>query len=588
MKLLLTTLNSKYIHSNLALRYLYSCAADKMETELKEFTINEELFKILGSINDIGADIIAFSCYIWNITQTAAICECIKKVKPETIIILGGPEVSHDTEEFLKENKFIDYILMGEGEENFPMLLSYILNEKNNLSDIPGLAYKGADDLVCINNPAGVIKDLSIIKSPYITDFQQYKNKVIYYESSRGCPYNCSYCLSATTKGVRYFPMERVKDDLKRLIDAGVGQVKFVDRTFNSDKKRALEIWQYLLANRKDTTFHFEISAHLIDDTMLEFLKEVPKGFFQFEIGVQSTNKETITAINRVTDFQTLSYIVKKIVNMNNIHIHLDLIAGLPYESYERFKKSFDDVYALNPHVLQLGFLKLLKGSPIRESHINHGYKWTRLPTYEILENSYISYDEILKLKMMEEVVETYKNSGRFEHSLNFIISKYYNSSFEFFDELSQYWKSIGVYDRKLSGEEAFDVLFDFYCKKEWNDKEYLQEILKLDFCLGFFGTPKRKWANKYTIPNIKETISELLFNKEFVEKYTEGLKDASWSEKMKVLSFEVFRFNVLAQGNEGPAMIILQRKSGKNIRNEVTAKVISPEDLKIEKIITI
>jgi radical SAM superfamily enzyme YgiQ (UPF0313 family) len=509
---------------------------------------------------------------------TLRICECIKKVKPKTIIILGGPEVSHDTEEFMAKNNFIDYVVLGEGEEIFPKLLDCIENPQGDLYAINGIAFKNDHDRIIVNGEPSIVNDLSVVPSPYQSNLTEYKNKVAYFESARGCPYNCSYCLSSTTKGVRHFPIERVKADLKGIIEAGAKQIKFVDRTFNCDRKWAMDIWKFLFENQKDTTFHFEIAGHLIDDEMIDFLSQVPEGYFQFEIGVQSTNNKTIEAINRNTDFDKLSYVIRRLRTNGNIHIHLDLIAGLPFENYEVFAKSFDDVYSLEPHALQLGFLKLLKGSMIREHWREHGYKWIQEPPYEVIENKYLTFDEIIKLKRIEGILETYKNSSRFEYSIEFILNNYYESPFAFFEDLSMYWQLNGVFDRKAGVEEAYDILFGFYSAKEWDKKEYFREVLKLDYYLSFWGASSRPWMKRYTVPKIKELIHGFLSDEKFIQKYFPEANQLSWSDKLKLISFEVFKFNILDIIDCTPALIMFIRNFNKNAITKTNFLIIDSE----------
>jgi radical SAM superfamily enzyme YgiQ (UPF0313 family) len=480
MKTLLVALNSKFVHTNLALRYLYHTIKDDFDAVLKEFTINEEIFKLLGGILEEKPDIIAFGCYIWNIGYIIKLCQAIKQINPEIKIILGGPEVSYDPKEILDTYDFVDFIIIGEGEESFPKLINQIVNNVGCLEDIDG--------------SFGIVHELSKIPSPFMGDLSEYKQKVAYFESSRGCPYNCSYCLSSTTKGIRYFPMERTLDELGRLINAGAMQVKFVDRTFNADKKRAMQIWNFLLKNKKETTFHFEISAHLLDDEMINFLAKVPKGYFQFEIGVQSTYAQAIEAIDRKTDFQKLSYVIRRLKEAGNIQLHLDLIAGLPYETYLQFKKTFDDVYKLDPDVLQLGFLKFLKGSKIRNEQDLHGYKFIQDPPYEVLENYYIKFEEIIKLKRIEEVLEVYKNKGRFEKTLEYLMRNFYQSSFDFFEELAIFWLKSGYFNRNISGEFSYDILADFYIDKQFANAQFFFEILAFDYLKNNFNTGKRPW----------------------------------------------------------------------------------------------
>ena len=392
MKILLTTLNSKFIHTNLAIRYLKSYTKDLVDADIREYTINNDLDYILKDIYKNDYDVILFSTYIWNVLDIVKLCENIKKVKPNTIIGLGGPEVTYDSENAMEKYPFVDYILCGEGELVFRDLVMYLQGNKN-IEDVEGIVYRNNGEIV-VNRPKELLQNLDEIPSPYENlDPKEYENRIVYYETSRGCPFNCQYCLSSTLKGLRYFSIDRVKKDLKALIDARVSQIKFIDRTFNANKKFAKEIMNFLMENDNDyTTYHFEVTAHLLDDDMLEFLSNCKEGLFQFEIGVQTTNQKVLDAVGRRDDFTKLSKVVKKIASYRNIHQHLDLIAGLPYEDYASFENSFNDVFNLGIEHLQLGFLKMIKGTGVRKTANEHGYKYKDYPPYEVLYNNYISY----------------------------------------------------------------------------------------------------------------------------------------------------------------------------------------------------
>ena len=356
MNVILSTLNSKYIHSNLAIRYLKEYVRDIVEVELAEFTINQNLDEISGELFKMNPDLIGFSTYIWNVKEILEIIERLKIVNPDLKILLGGPEVSYDGYELLLNNPGIDFVIAGEGEETYKELI-----QGRPLEEIKGLAFR-CGEKIKVNIPRPLIKDINSIPSPYINIGDEYRNKIVYYETSRGCPFNCKFCLSSTIRGVRYMNIERVKEDIDSLIDAGVKQVKFVDRTFNSNKKFSKAVMEHIISrDPKEVNFHLELTAHLIDDEQLEFLEDIKEGLFQFEIGVQSTNPQTIEAIGRTTDIEYLKKVSSKIKSFKNIHQHLDLIAGLPYENYNSFSKSFNSIYEIRPEKIQLGFLKLLK-----------------------------------------------------------------------------------------------------------------------------------------------------------------------------------------------------------------------------------
>lgn len=520
MNILLTTLNSKYIHSSLSIRYLKGyCETDFPNIEIEEYTINQNVEYITSEIFRKKPDIVAFSCYIWNIEHTLDIAQRLKIVKPSIKIILGGPEVSFDGKAILKENEYIDIIVFGEGEETFREVLMAI-ESNNNLSNILGIVYRKGNNIFQ-NAPRPLIQNLDSIPSPFISKANEFENRIVYYESSRGCPFNCQFCLSSSIEGVRYFSPERVKKDLKLLIDAGVKQIKFVDRTFNAKKDLALDIMNFILAqNVKNINFHFEVTAHLLDDDILEFLKNIPKGLFQFEIGVQSTNPVTLETIDRKADFDKLKAVTKRIKSYNNIHQHLDLIAGLPYENYNSFKKSFNEVYQLRPDKLQLGFLKLLKGSGLRLHMNEYGFDFVDRPPYEVLQNNYISYNEILKLKDIEELVEKYANEFYFENSLNFIINNYYREPFEFYDEFSEYWRSNSHYKVSHSRVELYKILFEFYETKIADQIEVFREVLKFDFIFNNKSSNIPEYLKNINIDYLKTKRHDFLKNLNYIEKY--------------------------------------------------------------------
>lgn len=545
MKTLLTTLNSKYIHSNLAIRYLQRFVEDIEDVDILEFTINQSTDFITSEIYKLEKDLIGFSVYIWNIKETLAICEILKLVNPEIKIFLGGPEVSYDVKEGMEKYKYIDFILYGEGEETFREFVKMNKNKIKNYRDIKGLAYREDDEIV-INPARPLIKDLNAIPSPYEKITDEFENKIVYYESSRGCPFGCKFCLSSTIRGVRYFDIERVKRDLKNLIEMEVRQVKFVDRTFNANKKYSREIMEFLIAeDPQGINFHFEVTAHLIDDETLEFLKTVKEGLFQFEIGVQSTNEKTIKAIGRTTDFKVLSRVTREINSFKNIHQHLDLIAGLPYENYSSFKKSFDDVYALKPEKLQLGFLKLLKGSELRLSEKLYGYKYIDQPPYEVLENQFISYGEILELKMIEDLVEKYYNEEYFKNTLEYLLSNYYDSAFDFYEIFSKFWTRNDYHKRSHSRNKLYTILHKFIKENSFKDKNIIYNLLKYDY---IFNNKKNRLPFKFEENkdlydfNIHEVLKDDMLLNTLLKRY----KDLPTKKLINLVDIVPFSIDVL------------------------------------------
>lgn len=550
MKILLTTLNSKYIHSSLSIRYLKSFCEDIYpEIQIKEYTINQNTNFIAGEIYKANVDIVAFSCYIWNIESTLEIAESLKQVKPDIKIILGGPEVSFDGCNIFKEHNYIDFIIYGEGEETFKELLIELDSNRKEFGNIQGIIYRESNKVVK-TLPRPLICNLDDIPSPFKGDFSEYENKIVYFESSRGCPFNCKFCLSSTIKGVRYFSIERIKSDLKKLIEARVKQVKFVDRTFNAKKEYALEIMKFIIKGTRNydgnINFHFEVTAHLLDEEILNFLKNVPEGLFQFEIGVQSTNPKTIESINRNTDIEKLKTVVQRIKKYNNIHQHLDLIAGLPYENYNTLKKSFNEVYNMKPDKLQLGFLKLLKGSDLREDREKHGFKFINKPPYEVIENDYIKYKDMLKLKTIEDLVEKYGNEENFRNSTEFIINSFYNSSFDFYEDFSVYWEGKKYHTRSHSQKNLYKILYEFFREKIGKKLEIFNEVIKFDFLYNNKNPNLPKYINESNGKQIQKKRHDFLKEEENIENYLYSYKGESVKDIIKDIHFQEFNIDIL------------------------------------------
>ena len=483
MKILLTTLNSKYTHSNLALKYLYACAEScRNFIDIQEFTINNEEDDIFTELLRKSYDLIAFSCYIWNVDKTLALAENLKKARPELRILLGGPEVSYDVIPFMSDHKFIDFIISGEGEAPFAELTETLLADTREFEKIRGLTYR-MEGKIYVNPPAPPL-NFESVPFPYLNLVCE-DDKIMYYESSRGCPFQCSYCLSSIERKVRALSLERVRSDLGYFIYKKVKQVKFIDRTFNWDKRRCYEIIKYLiLSDNGVTNFHFELCGDLLDEDLLHLLRDARPGLFQFEIGVQSTNESALRACGRKCDFPVLAENVKKLIEMGNIHIHLDLIAGLPHEDYRSFRKSFNDVYALHGHHLQLGFLKLIKGAPIRDRIEEYGYAYRAQPPYEIISSKYISALELVRLKKIENVLELYYNRGGFRRTLEFSAENLTETPFDFYEELADYFYLKGFQHRSHKKEDLYRIFLLYAGWKERftpNVKEKIRDLLLLD-----------------------------------------------------------------------------------------------------------
>ena len=549
MKILLTTLNSKFIHTNLAIRYLKQMVKDieDINVDIREYTINNELDFILKDIYTNNYDVILFSTYIWNVNDIVKLCNNLKKVKPNIKIALGGPEVTYDSEEAMKKYDFIDYILYGEGELIFRDFTKYLMGDMK-IEDVDGIVYRSNDSIIT-NKPMKLLENLDLIPSPYEElDKKEYENRIVYYETSRGCPFNCQYCLSSAIEGLRYFSIDRVKKDLKKLIDARVSQIKFIDRTFNANKKFAMEIMKFLMENDNGyTTYHFEVTAHLLTDDMLEFLKDCKEGLFQFEIGVQSTNEKVLDAVGRRDDFKKLSYVVQKIASFRNIHQHLDLIAGLPYEDYSSFENSFNDVFNLGIEHLQLGFLKMIKGTGIRNQADEHEFRYKDYPPYEVLYNKYISYNEILKLKDIEEILERYFNSKNFVLSMRYIIHNYYKESpFKFFEEFATYFNDNGYFNASQGKNQLYKILVDFYTDKINIETELFKEIVKYDYISLGKTSNVPAFMDKVEVDDFKNRCHLFLQNEGNILKYIPRFENTPAKQIIKYVHFETFKYDIL------------------------------------------
>lgn len=486
MKILLAACNAKYIHSNLAVYNLKSCSGEySSRVVVKEYTINQIRDDILKDIYLEQPDVICFSCYIWNISFVRELVPDLKKILPQVEFWAGGPEVSYDAVEFLKKNPAFFGVMVGEGEETFHELAGYYIERKpETLSEIRGVAFrdenKGRD---IVHTGWRELMDLSKVPFAY-SNLTEFKNRIIYYESSRGCPFSCSYCLSSIDKKLRFRDIELVKKELQFFIDNKVPQVKFVDRTFNCKHDHAMEIWRYITEHDNGiTNFHFEISADLLRAEELALMKTMRPGLIQLEIGVQSTNPQTIKAIRRTMDFEKLKGIVEQIHSFGNIHQHLDLIAGLPYEGYDSFHKSFCDVYALRPEQFQLGFLKVLKGSYMMEMTGEYQILYKDREPYEVLSTAWLTYGEILRLKMVESMVEVYYNSGQFKNTLVFL-EKYFDDPFRMYEALGRFYEKKGYSEISHSRMRRYEILMEFAGEQKEIPSEALSDVMLLDLYL--------------------------------------------------------------------------------------------------------
>ncbi|MBN1046303.1 MULTISPECIES: B12-binding domain-containing radical SAM protein [unclassified Clostridium] len=543
MRILLTAINSKFIHSNLAVRYLRNFTKDMdCENIIREFSINDREEKILEEIINEKPDVVAFSVYIWNVEMITRLANLIKNVDENIEILYGGPEVSFDSPKFL-ENSIGEYVIEGEGEKTYKDFVSYKMGIKG-LSDIKGLHYKL--DGKIYSNEKRPLMSMDDLVFPY-EENEDLNNKIVYYEASRGCPFNCKYCLSSTSHGVRFLNIERVLKELQYFIDKRVRLVKFVDRTFNCNYKFSMAIWKFLIEADTETKFHFEISADILKDEEIKLLSKAPKGRFQFEVGVQTTNDTVLNNINRFVNFEDIKEKVDELMAIKNIQQHLDLIAGLPGEDYESFVNSFNDVYKIRPEEIQLGFLKLLKGSSMREEAEKYKMKFSPYPPYEILKTDCINYDELLKLKKVEAMVDKYYNSKKFNNIIKFFESKF-NTPFEFYYSLGNFFHRKGYFNRNIGNIEYYKVFLEFNNEVLKNNNDILNEILKFDYLIfnKKRGLPDflRSNIKKEEEKDIKDKLRDKYSFKEYyLEKFSIDIQEYILNGNIK-MSENYYLFN--------------------------------------------
>lgn len=526
-KNLLVAINSQYVHLNVAVRYLKKFVEENSGTKLGiyETNINNQLINIIKDIFEKEPELVIFSTYIWNKEYVFSVVKELKKILPDTKIALGGPEVSYEWKQTMEENPEIDYIFTGEGER---VLLNFFTKE---LEEVRGVVYREENEIK-YNGIEPLIENLDIIPFPYDEEELQDRTKIFYYESSRGCPFSCSYCMSSIDKKVRYYSVERTKKDLKRFINSPIKLLKFVDRTFNLSREKYMGIWSFLLENyREGITFHFEINANIFDEEVLTFLERVPKGYFQFEIGVQTIDSEAMKSIRRINNLPKLEANIRRI--SRNIHLHLDLIAGLPYETYEKFKTSFDYVHSMKPEMIQLGFLKLLKGTKMYEEREKYGYKYFSKPPYEVFSNDFISFKEIVKLKNLEKVLDFYYNSEKFSKSADWIIERNYISAFEFYEDIAEYFDKKGYL--KVSHKEStlFGLLYEFFQEREFKDIDIFVEYLKYDYLM--LGKPG-VYPEWFKSQKDGELYDELIRKKEY-----KSIRDGHKNSELERFSYNIF-----------------------------------------------
>lgn len=558
LKTLLVGINAKFIHSNLAIRYLKQYTEKRTEypVQISEYTINQQPELILREILKLSPDVLGFSCYIWNFELIKKLIVELKKLLPDTIIFLGGPEVSYNSSSLLRKYP-VDAILCGEGEEIFCQFLT-ALQQSKAYTHIYGITYR-SNNQITENSP---MPPINMDDIPFVyQNFNDLENRIVYYEASRGCPFRCQYCLSCGTNGVRFRSLPLVLKDLKFFLDAKVRQVKFVDRTFNCDKKYAMAIWQFL--NQHDngiTNFHFEIAAELIDSNMTAFLQTIRKGLFQFEIGIQSTNKETLKAIKRVTLPEKLTPTIHGLQQKNNIHLHLDLIAGLPYETYEAFRSSYNYVYSLSPDQLQLGFLKLLKGSGLYENNHQYQITCTDYAPYEVLKTPWLSHQEILRLKMVEEMTETYYNSNRYQKTLEYLLT-FFPTPFDLFQALGDFYETNQLHLAPHSKVEYYTILRNFFLTLKQGDETHFQWCVRYD-CYSHEKAKKLpEWLTVEKISQYKNKIYDFIDMRENVEKLLPEYAEFDTKQIIRNAHIDVFPFHPVSLKSGDTAVLFNYRR---------------------------
>jgi anaerobic magnesium-protoporphyrin IX monomethyl ester cyclase len=494
-KVVLSTLNAKYIHTNLAIRCLKAYAEPEHEIELSEYTIKDPTLNIVSDLFSKKPDVIGFSCYIWNIEETIKVIKVLRKIMPEVTIIIGGPEVTYDVPYWLERLEDVDFIVMGEGEESFKQLLDQ-LNGDKDWTKVHGVAY--LTDGKPVIKPQQNKIDLRDVPSPFRfkDDLPQLGKRVTYIETSRGCPFRCQFCLSSIEVGVRYFDREKVKEDIRFLMKHGAKTIKFVDRTFNISRSYAMEMFQFLIDEHlPGTVFQFEITADIMRPEVIEFLNEhAPRGLFRFEIGIQSTNDETNDLVMRKQNYKKLTRTVTMVKDGGKIDQHLDLIAGLPEEDYHSFRKTFNDVFEMRPEELQLGFLKMLRGTGLRIRANDHQYTYMDHSPYEILGNNVLSFDDIVRIKQVEDVLEKYWNDHRMDRTIEYLVTECFETPFDFFQQFGSYWENQGWSRIGHQLEDLFRRLFEFLSTETSFHISIIESLMKLDYLENQKYKPRKPW----------------------------------------------------------------------------------------------
>ncbi|MEH6956629.1 B12-binding domain-containing radical SAM protein [Neobacillus drentensis] len=563
MNVICSTLNAKFIHTNLAIRYLKAYAAPEFNIQIKEYTIKDPVLNIVTDLYQLKPDVIGFSCYIWNIEETIKVVNLLKKVDPSLIIVLGGPEVTYDTREWIGKIPEVDFIVIGEGEQTFKQLLVEI-ERNHNYNKVPGIAFRDNDQIII--TPQMNKLDLKDIPSPYRfpEDIVHLGKRVTYIETSRGCPFSCQFCLSSIEVGVRYFDREKIKDDIRYLMAHGAKTIKFVDRTFNISRSYAMEMFRFLIDEHlPGTVFQFEITADIMRPEVIEFLnQEAPKGLFRFEIGVQSTNDFTNELVMRKQNYSKLSRTVLMVKEGNKIDQHLDLIAGLPEEDYNSFRKTFNDVFELRPEELQLGFLKMLRGTGVRLRAADHEYVYMDHSPYEILSNNVLSFDDIVRIKQVEDVLEKYWNDHRMDATVEFLISNAFPSPFDFFQQFGSHWEKQGWSRIGHQLEDLFRRLYTFLEHKGVNDLDVIVGLMKYDYLKHHKYKPRKPWweasFDKEKRTQIYKQISEhpSILGQSFVDLGLDE-KELYKHTMLEEIPFDLSLYQATGQINKHPSCLL-------------------------------
>ena len=565
MDILLAAVNAKYIHTNLAVYSLKAyCQEFSQRISLREYTINQEKDQILKDIYHRAPKVLCFSCYIWNISYVKELIRDLHKILPDTVIWTGGPEVSYDAENFLREMPEVFGVMLGEGEETFRKLTEYYVNYEQGdahvFPRIPGICFREKEELINTRFPE--VLDMDRLVFPY-EDLSWFEHKILYYESSRGCPFSCSYCLSSVDKKLRFKSLDLVKQELEIFLKHKVPQVKFVDRTFNCREAHALEIWQYIKDHDNGVTnFHFEIGADLLTPKEIGLIRTMRPGLIQLEIGVQSTNEKTLREIRRYAPFEKIAANVLAVHEGGNIHQHLDLIAGLPWEDYESFRKSFNQVYALRPHQLQLGFLKVLKGSYMYEKAGDYGCFYKDKEPYEVLGTRWISYDDIIRLKSVEEMTELYYNSGQFSHTVR-SVEKEFSDPFSFYEALGIFYEKKGYDTLSHSRIRRYEILLEFLEEREISDLEFYRQLMIFDLYARENMKTRPSWAPERKA--YKEKIQAFYEKEKEEPRYLSGYGEFSSRQMEKMTHLEIFTWNVTEGKKERgiyPVLFDYQKRS--------------------------